>query len=263
MSCIFNAFRFRRAGRRRAFTLVEVSAAVVILAGILATTLVLMNHCVNATIDLRSRERAFELARENLEFLLTASKVENGLEYGFDELHPEIQWQLVIEPFYEPISNRMWIRAVSSAEYTDTKGEQQTVELQHWLTGLTAKQIQMIQAQQKLEEEFLDSLYGKDETEQELIEAFLEEAGYETADFELLLSRQQQQKIAYLTQNGIDSGYQDLLNELRAEQYQHLEKLGIDWDQFKSYYEYYLGVSPDLGTYGGSDSSDLSSPQPL
>ena len=218
-----------------------------ILSSILATTLVVMNRCIEAVIDLRSRERAFELARENLELLLTGTKVQDSLEYGFDELNPDIQWQLAVEPFYEPVSNRMWIRAVSSAEYTDSKGEIQTLELEHWITGLNAQQIKMIQAQQKLEEEFLKNLYGEEEAQrQELTKAFLEKKDLDVKAYEQLLARHRDQKLAYLREYGYDDQYEAFLEELKLEEDRFLVKQGIDWQEYQDFYNRYLGQAAEL-----------------
>lgn len=236
MKCCSKQPALRGRSARGGFTLIEVAAAILILSSILATTLVVMNNCVGGAIDLRNQSRAFELARENLEFLLTANQCKENLEYGFDEINPEVQWQLSVEPFYEPISNRMWIRAVSSAEYVDSKGERQTVELQHWLTGLTARQIQMIQAQQKLEEDFLDSLYTEEEKErQALTKAYLQERGLDVEIYEQLLARQRNQIIAYLDEHGIDAGYLTYLDQLRQEADWLLVDLGVDWEDYQNY----------------------------
>lgn len=258
MRCCSEQFGFRRSAAGGGFTLIEVVAAVLILSGILATTMVVMNHCVCAAIDLRSHERAFELARENLETLLTSVKVKDRLEYGFDELNPGVQWQLAVEPFYEPISNRMWIRAVSSAEYTDSKGEVRTVELQHWITGLTADQIKQIQAQQKLEEEFLKNLYGEDETKrQELTKAFLEQEGLDTKAYEQFLARQREQKIAYLEDYGYDDGYELFLEDLRQAEDRFLQNQGVNWKKYQDFYRMYLGETDAYMNEqaGGTDAS--------
>lgn len=237
----------RRPRARGGFTLIEVAAAVLIIAGICATTLVVMNRCVEAAINLRNRERAFELARENLEFLLTGLKAREGMEYGFDEVNPEVQWQIAVEPFYEPISNRMWIRAVSSAEYLDTQGERQTVELEHWLTGLTPQQVKMIEAQRKAEEEFLDSLYGEDESQrQELTRVFLEQQGLDVDAYEQFLNRQREQKMAYLEEYGYDDGYETLLQDLREAEDRFLLDQGVDWEEYRDFYNQYLGEAAEM-----------------
>ena len=52
----------------------------------------------------------------------------------------------------------MWVRGVCSAEYTDTAGEIQTVELTHWLTDVTKQQLIEILRSKQEEQGQLDSL---------------------------------------------------------------------------------------------------------
>lgn len=126
---------------RTAFSLPEVVAAMVILAFIGAGVLVVINRCMASAADLSWRVRAFEVARDNMENLLVGESAEEMVEYGFSEKYPEIQWQTVVETFYEPITDRMWVQAVCSAEYMDTLGELQTVQLAHWLTDVSKQQL--------------------------------------------------------------------------------------------------------------------------
>jgi len=137
----------------RAFTLPEVAAALIILALITSSVLVVVNRCTKAAIDRQLKIRAYQIARENMEKLLAAGAVEETLEQGIDELNPNIEWQTVVEPFYEPTTSRMWIRAVCSARYADSHDEEQTVEFTHWLTNLTKKQILALAEQKRLMQE--------------------------------------------------------------------------------------------------------------
>ncbi|GAF79262.1 unnamed protein product, partial [marine sediment metagenome] len=105
--------------------------------------------------DLVQRFHAYEVARENMETLLAAGSVKEMVEYGDSDKYPEIQWQTAVESFYEPITTRMWIRAVCSAQYSDTDGEVQTIELTHWLTDLTKEQLRQIIEQMEEEKERL------------------------------------------------------------------------------------------------------------
>ena len=45
----------------------------------------------------------------------------------------------------------MWVEAVSTASYIDSAGEEQTVELSHWLTSLSKKVMMQIMKQQREE----------------------------------------------------------------------------------------------------------------
>ena len=124
-----------------AFTLIEVMAALSILALICSSVLVVINRCVVSGADSALRMQAFEVARENMERLLALQSVEEMVEYGDSDIYPEITWQTVVETFYEPITSRMWLRGVCSGQYIDSEGREQTVELAHWLTDLTKNQL--------------------------------------------------------------------------------------------------------------------------
>lgn len=129
-----------RAGRK-AFTLVEVVSALTILALISSGMLVVINRCTVSATDSRLKMQAFEVAREQMETLLASDSLKENVEYGVSQKYPDIAWQTVVESFYEPITARMWIRGVCSAQYKDTNGEDQTVELTQWLTDLTKEQL--------------------------------------------------------------------------------------------------------------------------
>jgi prepilin-type N-terminal cleavage/methylation domain-containing protein len=133
------------------FTLIEVVTALVILALISSSILVVINRCVASAADSTLRMQAFEVARENMEKLLALDSVRQTVEFGTSDKFPEIKWQTVVETFYEPITARMWIRAVCSAEYASTAGEIQTVELTHWLTDVTKEQLLELLKQQQQE----------------------------------------------------------------------------------------------------------------
>jgi type II secretory pathway pseudopilin PulG len=131
---------------KTAFSLVETVTALIILALITSSVLVVISRCIGSAADSVIRRQAFEVARDNMETLLTSSTVSETTEMGTSDKYPTIQWQTTVEPFYEPVTDRMWIQAVCSAEYTDTTGKLQTVKLTHWLTDLTKEQLlQMLQ----------------------------------------------------------------------------------------------------------------------
>jgi prepilin-type N-terminal cleavage/methylation domain-containing protein len=159
-----------------AFTLVEVMMALSILALISSSVLVVINRCVTSGADSALRMQAFDVARENMERLLSLQSVEETVEYGDSEIYPEITWQTVVETFYEPITSRMWLRGVCSAEYIDSEGQVQMVELTHWLTDLTKNQL-------------LDVMSREDEEGQlaaQLIETIEEAADYAGVDVETI-----------------------------------------------------------------------------
>lgn len=127
--------------RHKGFSLVEAVTAVIILGLISSGVLVVINRCVTSATDSALRMQAFDVARENMETLLAAEPVEETVEYGSSDKYPGITWQTTVETFHEPVTSRMWVKAVCSAEYTDTEGQTQTVELIHWLTDVTKQQL--------------------------------------------------------------------------------------------------------------------------
>ena len=146
---------FSRAGSpcHKAFTLAEVMTALVVLAIVSSSVMVVINRCVASAADSSLRMQAFEVARDNMEKLLASGSVEETADYGDGDKYPEIKWQTLVETFYEPITARMWVRAVCSAEYADNIGETQTIELTHWLTDVTKAQLLQIMEQQEQEQE--------------------------------------------------------------------------------------------------------------
>lgn len=146
---------------KESFSLIETVAALFILALVCSSVLVVINRCMSSAADSVLRMQAFEVARENMEKLLALEAVKEMAEFGSSDKYPQIQWQTIVEPFYEPITERMWIRAVCSGQYTDTEGNPQTVELTHWLTDVTKKQLLEI-LQQEAEEQarFAEQIIG-------------------------------------------------------------------------------------------------------
>ena len=217
---------------RPAFTLVEVVAALALLSIMISSVLVMMNNYVGAVIDMRLRQQAFELARSNMEMLLSESKLPDIYEYGESETNPDIQWETTVEPFYEPVKNRMWIRAVCSVFFVDSKGQDQDVELEHWITNLTAAQIKQILAQQQVEEEYMSLLQEGQYTDiQQTTLAYLEQESLDVEAYKDFLEQQRRQKLEYLDKNGM-KGYDEFLEELEEEENIFLENLGMDFDDY-------------------------------
>lgn len=139
---------------KKAFGLIETVAALAILALVSSSVLVVINRCMASVANSAMRMKAFEVARENMETLLAKNSAAEMVEYGNSDKYPEIQWQTTVETFYEPITARMWIQAICSAEYTDTTNDTQSVEFTHWLTNLTKTQLlQIIEEKQKEKEQ--------------------------------------------------------------------------------------------------------------
>lgn len=154
-------YRFRKnlntkKGLLRGFTLLEIMAAVAILAVICTTVMVVLNRCMLETINSELKMQAFEAARENMEKLLGETSVSEMVAFGVLEENPEIDWQMVVEPFREPVTSKMWIRAVCTASYKDSTGERREFELRHWITDLSSKQVKQILDQQDRERAFIE-----------------------------------------------------------------------------------------------------------
>jgi len=229
---------------QRAFTMVEVVAALVLLSMILSSVMVLMNRYVDSVIDLELRAEAFELARGNMEQLLAETKLSDMAEFGDSEQNPEIEWQTLVEPFYEPVTDQMWIRAVCSAGFDDSKGEYENIELEHWITNLTAAQVKQILAQQQVEAEYIDLLAdGEESAIQETTLAYLEEEGLDFKAYERFTEQQKRKKLEYITEKGFE-GYEEYLEELSEEENEFLEELGMDFD---GYNEFAVGYIPKSG----------------
>jgi prepilin-type N-terminal cleavage/methylation domain-containing protein len=142
--------------RSRGFTLIEIVTALVVLGLIVSGSLVVINNCLEATVDMRMRMAAFAVARENMEKLLGASAVTEAVEYGDSNDVVGVSWETRIEPFYEPHTVRMWIRAVSSASWYDMTGELKTIEFTQWLTDLTFADVSKIIKRQQDQQGALD-----------------------------------------------------------------------------------------------------------
>ncbi len=133
------------------FTMIEVLAALLILALASSSVLLVIDRCLSSASDSSLRMAAFELVRENLEQICALDTVEEKVDFGTSEQYPAISWQSVVEGFPEPTTGQMWVRAVCSADYIDSKGEKQKVELVRWLCQLTDQQAGLLLNQQDLE----------------------------------------------------------------------------------------------------------------
>lgn len=147
--------------------------ALMILALITSSVVVVINRCADSAGDLTLRARAFEVARQNMEQLLCSGSVSQTVEYDVSEKYPGIEWETAVESFSEPASSKTWVRGVCSAQYTDTAGQVQRVELTHWLTFLTDAQLEKIQQEKEQKKQLLA---------EEIIESIEEAAEYAGVD---------------------------------------------------------------------------------
>jgi len=140
---------------------VEAITALAILALVSSSVLVVINRCLGSVADSVLRMQALEVARDNMETLLASVSVKETVEFGESDKYPDVKWQTVVETFYEPITSRMWIRGICSAEYKDSVGELQTIELTHWLTDLTKEQLlQVAKEKEKEQARLADQIIG-------------------------------------------------------------------------------------------------------
>ena len=142
--------------KRTAFSLIEAVAALIILAMVCAGVLFAINNSLTSAADNMLKMQAFEVARENLETLLGSASVKESIESGTSEKYPAIEWQNTVETFYDPITQRLWVRAVCSAEYPSPDGETAKIELTNWLTNLSKQQVLEYLKEKEKEKQFLD-----------------------------------------------------------------------------------------------------------
>jgi len=167
----------QRAHAVKAFTLVETTTALIILALCMLGVVMVVDNCISSATDSGLKMHAFEIARENMEELLTADSLEESVEHGESEKYPGISWTTTVETFYEPITSRMWIRGVCEADYKDVAGEDQSVELTHWLTDLSKAQLVELAKQDEQEKQALSD---------QLLDNFEDAAEYAGVDVETL-----------------------------------------------------------------------------
>jgi hypothetical protein len=221
----------------------------------------ILDRLVGAMADMRLRAEAFETARQNMETLLSETSIANRSEYGTNEVVPEIQWQTVVEPFYEPISNKMWIRAVCSAGFNDSQGQYQSIDLEHWLTNLSASVVRQIIQQQQAEQDYLDLLSGtaagqEEAMAQEATTAYLSEAGLDVDKYTAFLEQQRRNKLDYISKNGFDDGYTAAIDELRENENRFLQTLGMDFDKYNAFAQNYVAQSSAAEGAEGLDVGD-------
>ena len=142
--------------QRPAFSLVESVTALIILALISSSAFVVIDRSMASAADSVLKMQAFELARNNMETLLASDSVEENTDYGASEKYPDIQWETTVETFTTPSNDGMWVQAICSAEYIDSAGETQTIELTSWITALAKSQLVQIAKEKARQAALLD-----------------------------------------------------------------------------------------------------------
>jgi prepilin-type N-terminal cleavage/methylation domain-containing protein len=257
-----------RRKNRPAFTLIEVVTAIAILAAIITSVLVVMDRAIAATIDTELKMQAFNLARENMEILLASDSVSDMVEFGADEMNPNLEYRIVVESFSEPVTSQMWVRAICSASYTDSTGETQTIELTHWLNSLTSTQIKQINDQKKREQEYLDQfdLSGEDKSfvvqNAELLREYFQELGRDVETFDKLVKLLEDKTNDYLLTYEFDrDGWREFITELNEREIEILrDKFGFDERHFDDWVDKYVEVYGYLP--GGAVSGKTGPSQP-
>jgi type II secretory pathway pseudopilin PulG len=140
------------------FTLAEVLAALGILALVTSSSLYVISNCMASAADSALRREALEVARENMESLLTSTTITETVDYGASDRNPAITWRTAVEVVPDPMAGELWARAVCSADYTDAMGQIQTLELVHWIGSLSDQQIEQLSEYEDLEELAADQL---------------------------------------------------------------------------------------------------------
>lgn len=233
--------------------MVEIAAAMLILAMVLSSVMFLMDRYLDAVVDMRLRQRAFETARANMETLLATDKLSDLAEFGESERYPDIYWETIVEPFTLPVKDRMWVRAVCSASYTDSEGELQEVELEHWITSLTGDQIKKIMNQQEALGEYYELIKeGFMTVAQMATAAFLELEKMPVTDYKELVEQHRREKLEYLQANNDKfdkQAFDKLVEQLDDVENEFLEEIGMDFDKYN---EFALAYEPPASATGPS-----------
>lgn len=153
--------RFERK-KMSGFTLVEVVAGIVVLSIITSTLVVALNRYIQTATQHDLRMQAFGMARERMEQLLASESVSDFTIMEYSEKNRDIELSTTVESFYEPLTSRMWVRAVCTASYYDNEDELQEVTLTHWLTDLSKKQVAQVLEQKRQEQAYYAALAGID-----------------------------------------------------------------------------------------------------
>lgn len=141
-----------RSANKGGFTLVEALAAVVVLGIILSSVMIVIDNCISSTINLTLKQKAFEVARENIEQIISRDQVQEEIETGVSDRYPEIEWENAIRAD-KVADSEMWVKVTCKAMYLDSEEEPREVELVHWLTKLSKQQMQQVMRDRQLAQE--------------------------------------------------------------------------------------------------------------
>jgi type II secretory pathway pseudopilin PulG len=245
MKWVFRKILFLRQGsgqlqNRGAFTMIEVTVALIILGMITATVLVVINRAIDTVVQWQTKMQAFDIARENMEKILARSAVSDSVEYGISEENSDIKWETTVESFYEPITNNMWIRAVCSAKFIDNNGEEQKIELTHWLTSLNKEQVLQILEQKQREKEYYDAMAENSDQEQATDQQQEQATDQQDQQQEQTTDQQQEQTTDQQQEQTTDQQQEQTTDQQQTEQSQQ-EAKEQQWKDMESM----LGPPPE------------------
>jgi len=152
---------------RGGFTLIEALTALVIVGFICGTVLVVINDSVDSIADQSSRLEAIEVARENMEAMTSQSVLQESVETGMSDIYPDIEWTKSVEVVEFPGGSRMWMKAVSSANFYNSANELEEVKFENWLAPLTEQQQKLVLKDRQSEQQYLSELEAEQAAEEE------------------------------------------------------------------------------------------------
>ncbi len=100
---MINGSQAKAARRRRGFTLVEVMAAMVLLAIVLPTAIQGTILCMNLATNARMQVQAASLAQAKLSELAATKMIDEAMQTGdFGEQWPQYRWLATVQPWDDP-----------------------------------------------------------------------------------------------------------------------------------------------------------------
>ena len=152
---------------QKGFTVLEALMAVLVIGFVASSIMVVMDNSISSLTEIKLRTQAFELARENMEMMLTGDSVTEISDSGTSDINPEIAWEISIKAQQASSTDGViWVKAKSSASYRDSNDDLETIEFEQWITSLTKSQSKQIQKLRMLQaqEDGVDSEIDNDET---------------------------------------------------------------------------------------------------
>ncbi|MGE4285836.1 MAG: prepilin-type N-terminal cleavage/methylation domain-containing protein [Phycisphaerae bacterium] len=143
---------------RKAYTLVEAMAALLVMGIVVSGVVVTITNCLETMIDMRLENNAVDLARENMEYILSKNDAYEFYDSGVDEFNPDLNWEIGFEVATYPNTSDMWVRAFSTSGYYRTDGEYKTIEFESWIVRLSDEQQQQYKEQATAEQQMLDDV---------------------------------------------------------------------------------------------------------